>query len=195
MICSIKFLTSWIVLTLLINVNMKKVFAVAGGISVPQHKRVSSGASVICEHKCISGDDLFLTREPQRSLCWKVTIMSVSMVISTCQHKSQTSKANKIENVTANLDGSAPPACNSCLLLPPSQNICTCWLLRFTFDHSSYSKKLWKCYLFCYEMFYHRIYFKYIIIVSIFSQIFWIRRMVKCDMYKSKGANILGWRE
>jgi hypothetical protein len=30
------------------------------------------------------------------------------------------------------------------VLLPPSQNICTCWLLRFTFDHSSYSKKIVK---------------------------------------------------
>jgi hypothetical protein len=55
---------------------------------------------------------------------------------------------------------------------PPSQNICTCWwVLRFTFDHSSYSKKLWKCYLFCYDMFYHRIHFKYIIIIFVFSQI------------------------
>jgi hypothetical protein len=67
-------------------------------------------------------------------------------------------------------------------VLPPSQNICTCWLLRFTFDHSSYTKKLWKCYLFCYDMFYHCIYFKYIIIIFVFSQIFWIRRMVKCDL-------------
>jgi hypothetical protein len=32
-------------------------------------------------------------------------------------------------------------------VLHPNQNICTYWLLRFTFDHSSYSKKLWKCYL------------------------------------------------
>jgi hypothetical protein len=27
---------------------------------------------------------------------------------------------------------------------PPSQNNCTCWLLRFTFDHSSYLKKIVK---------------------------------------------------
>jgi hypothetical protein len=50
---------------------------------------------------------------------------------------------------------------------PPSQNICTCWwLLRFTFDHLSYSKKLWKCYLFCYDMFYHRIHFKFCIFAN-----------------------------
>jgi hypothetical protein len=29
-------------------------------------------------------------------------------------------------------------------LLPPSQNIRTCWLLLVTFDCSSYSKNLWK---------------------------------------------------
>jgi hypothetical protein len=28
---------------------------------------------------------------------------------------------------------------------PPSQNICTFWLLQSTFDHSSYSKSLCKC--------------------------------------------------
>jgi hypothetical protein len=43
-------------------------------------------------------------------------------------------------------------------------------------------KKLWKYYLFYYDMFYHNIYFKYIIIIFTFSQIFWIRRMVKCDL-------------
>jgi hypothetical protein len=64
-------------------------------------------------------------------------------------------------------------------LLPSSQNNCTCWLLLFTFDHSSYLKTLWKYYLFCYYMFYHHIYFKYIIIVFTFAQIFWIRWMVK----------------
>jgi hypothetical protein len=62
---------------------------------------------------------------------------------------------------------------------PPSQNNCTCWLLQFTFDHSSYLKKLYKYYLFCYYIFYHHIYFKYIIIVLTFAQNFWIRRMVK----------------
>jgi hypothetical protein len=31
------------------------------------------------------------------------------------------------------------------LILPPSQNIYIFWLLQITFDHSSYSKKLWKC--------------------------------------------------
>jgi hypothetical protein len=29
-------------------------------------------------------------------------------------------------------------------ILPLSQNIYTLWLLQITFDHSSYSKKLWK---------------------------------------------------
>ena len=54
------------------------------------------------------------------------------------------------------------------ILLPPSQNISIYRLSRFTFDHSSYSKNLWKYYLFCYDMFYHHIYFKYIIIVFTF---------------------------
>jgi hypothetical protein len=72
--------------------------------------------------------------------------------------------------------------CFAYLLLPPSQNICTFWLRRFIFDHSSYLKKIVNYYLFCYDMFYHLIYFRYIIIVFTFSQFFWIRRMVKCNM-------------
>jgi hypothetical protein len=55
-------------------------------------------------------------------------------------------------------------------------------------------KKLWIYYLFCYDIFYHRIYFTYIIIIFTFSQIFWLRRMVKRDVQKSKSANILGGR-
>jgi hypothetical protein len=43
-------------------------------------------------------------------------------------------------------------------------------------------EKNWKYYLFYYDMFCHNIYFKYIIIISTFSQIFWIRQMVKCDL-------------
>jgi hypothetical protein len=31
-----------------------------------------------------------------------------------------------------------------CEVHPPSQNICTFWLLQVTFDHSSYLKYLWK---------------------------------------------------
>jgi len=52
---------------------------------------------------------------------------------------------------------------------PPSQNISIYRLQRFTFDHSSCSKNLWKYYLFYYDMFYHHIYFKYIIIIFTFS--------------------------
>ena len=55
------------------------------------------------------------------------------------------------------------------ILLPPSQNISIYRLPRFTFHHSSYSKNLWKYYLFCYDMFYYRIYLEYILIVFIFS--------------------------
>jgi hypothetical protein len=78
-------------------------------------------------------------------------------------------------------------------VLPPSQNNCTCWLLRFTFDHSSYLKKLWKYYLFCYYMFYHHIYFKYIIIIFI-VQIFWIKRMVKRYYVEAKGCEYFGMK-
>lgn len=38
-------------------------------------------------------------------------------------------------------------------LLHPSQNISIYRLPRFTFDYSSYSKNLWKYYLFCYDTF------------------------------------------
>ena len=55
------------------------------------------------------------------------------------------------------------------ILLPPSQNISIYRLPQFTYDHSSYSKNLWKYYLFRYDIFYHSIYFKYIIIAFIFS--------------------------
>jgi hypothetical protein len=53
-----------------------------------------------------------------------------------------------------------------------SLNVSIRCLLQFTFDHSSYSKNLWIYYLFCYDMFYHHIYFKYIIIIFTYSQIF-----------------------
>jgi hypothetical protein len=33
--------------------------------------------------------------------------------------------------------------------------------LRFTFDHSSYSKKLWNCYLLCYDIIIIFVFFKY----------------------------------
>jgi hypothetical protein len=56
-----------------------------------------------------------------------------------------------------------------CELLPLSQNIKSCWLLLITFDRSSYSKNLWKYYLICYDMFYHHVYFKYIIIIFTLS--------------------------
>jgi hypothetical protein len=65
------------------------------------------------------------------------------------------------------------------MLLPLSLNISIRWLLLVVFNHSSYSKNLWKYYLFCYDMFYHYTYFKYFIIIFTFSQIFWIRQMVK----------------
>jgi hypothetical protein len=65
----------------------------------------------------------------------------------------------------------------------------------FHIDHLSYSKKLWKYYLFCYDMFYHHIYFNYIIIIFTFHNFFWIRRMVKHNVQKLKGANILGRRK
>ena len=53
-------------------------------------------------------------------------------------------------------------------ILPPSQNINICWLLLIMFDYSSCSKY----YLFCYDIFYHHIYLKYMLIVFIFFSIF-----------------------
>jgi hypothetical protein len=71
------------------------------------------------------------------------------------------------------------------IILPLSLKISICWLFLMTFDYSSYSKNLWKYYLFCYDMFYHRIYFKCNIIIFIFSEIFWIRQMIKRASQKS----------
>jgi hypothetical protein len=75
-------------------------------------------------------------------------------------------------------------------LLPLSLNISICWLFLVMFDHSSYSNKFWKHYLFFMTCFYHRIYFKCIITIFIFSQNFWIRRMIKRVSRKSKNAYI-----
>ena len=81
-------------------------------------------------------------------------------------------------------------------VLTPSQNISIYRLSRFMFDHSSYSKNLWKYYLFCYDMFYHRIYFKYIIIVFTFFINFlnktngqtWIAEVDKCLYFGTEGV-------
>ena len=80
----------------------------------------------------------------------------------------------------------------NCRVLLLSQNISICWLLLIIFDHSSCSKNLRKYYLFCYDMFYHRIYLKHTSIV--FSQIFWIRQMFKHDQQKSTNTYIIGRR-
>ena len=87
------------------------------------------------------------------------------------------------------------------LVLHSSQNINIYRLPRFMFDHSFYSKNLWKYYLFCYDMFYHCIYLKSILIVFIFSQLFlskangqtWSAEVNKCLYFGTEVVAKLSW--
>jgi hypothetical protein len=87
----------------------------------------------------------------------------------------------------------------TCNVHPPSQNICTFWLLRFIFDHSSYLKNLWKCKN-NYDILEIHMMINHVIAKSIiFSQFFlnktngqvWSAEVKRCEYFGTEGVRVM----